>query len=1437
MPKVNANNRINGFQSYGTLVQHAQWINQAVTSFSSPTFGNLSITGDAQIGGNLYVYGNTSIFGTNIIEFEDNILVINRAETSPGVTLGLAGLEVNRGSGEAYRMVFRENDDTFRVGFASSTQAVTTREDAPLNGGVMMWNDSLKRADSRNTIDLSIGFRNTENAVSSSTGSIRLSGGAAVSRDIFLGGKLNFGGNSSVEWSSVGSLSLSSSSRIDLFPTGDITIPYSKNLVFGTTGNRLIVDPSNNITVSANGAISLIPGVGRKVAIPNLIPLVFSTDLEKIYADDNNNLVAESSLDIRLNPTRQVLLQVDKPIAFGNGNQKIFANGIDDLSLNAANNIQINPGPNLDAVVRTNSGMRWSPNTRVWGDVSDNLFLRGTAFYLTGGSFRLTNSTPIHMGPLTMTYSTTGSGVGTLVLNGGISAPRGAFGDVTFTNLTTGNFVANGVATINGNTTINGNLQVNGTTTTFNTEVQIIKDNLLVLNSGPESLADAGILMKRFSDGVSSTVGNIYAGIFYREASDEITLGYTASDPGAGAVTITDYTPLRSDRITIVNSTEVTGLNGTGASLYTLGGAHISKSLYVERHILLGEDNSSVQLTNSRGMYSDGIGDMTLVGNKVSMSDNLVVGLDTTVGGSMVVDGNLTIKSTTGSSFLGDLILSKSGDANYIRSSRVNGSFNKIAFLPYGTGTSGEIFSVELSGIRVGDNKSLDFGNYQLLSSGGTLNLTSSLTSGTIQLTTDLDVVGKSTLADDLEIVDGEVILSSSLNAGVFRLQPTTGLLRLTTDTLSNGDKLSLNMGLRTSNLSGTSYVDFTPGASISNLVVTSNVQTSLGGTAQIDGETRILNKKTFTISNTGGNAGWYRLDGLVSDDVSLNIDNGVFSYRNLSHSLRKGGDSFRLRIVNDSGRKHYLQIGSMSGRRHIEVYSSESSIISPIAVGSSLPSGTVIYDTGISLPNDNLQLGDIISYGNDCKIASRKTVFGYDTTTDSVSLKMERVKETTSNFTLLHVLTLPSQSGVSGSSQIKFGVTGPTDDLVDGVLEHNGQYYRIIEYDTGIKVATIDGIFLTPPSATEQVKVYGQSMVNIKFNEGNDSIDFLYTPGSESYTDIRVGSLTASKRSSLSSADIVSTEMATGSSGALVVSGGARIEENLIVGGGGVSISDSGIQLTGNLQLSGGGGSSILYSPMLTIGGLTFVSNGSVSLTTNLLSLNTTSSSTTITGGSLQMLGLLRLDPTSGNLTTEVGTKISVLNTTDSTSRTSGALVVNGGLSIVSTTNVTSSTSGGALTVGGGAGIAKDLKVGGSLTVDGTVSFSSAISFPGAVSSPVVTFNTGQFVNCNLATVVYSKLSSMSTNTFNLCVEVNPLVAYENTEINFVLPERSLNLSKRTDIVCHVSGWTDDTNLVSLFNVLGTGQVGTTNCVVKFGSVSTNTHYLQITCFYDADA
>jgi hypothetical protein len=71
MPKFLTNNRVTYNTVAGRIIQHDLYLDQGVKTTDSPTFGNLTVSGNTTIKGNLYVEGNTSVLDTLVVEFQE----------------------------------------------------------------------------------------------------------------------------------------------------------------------------------------------------------------------------------------------------------------------------------------------------------------------------------------------------------------------------------------------------------------------------------------------------------------------------------------------------------------------------------------------------------------------------------------------------------------------------------------------------------------------------------------------------------------------------------------------------------------------------------------------------------------------------------------------------------------------------------------------------------------------------------------------------------------------------------------------------------------------------------------------------------------------------------------------------------------------------------------------------------------------------------------------------------------------------------------------------------------------------------------------------------------------------------------------------------------------------------------------------------------------
>jgi len=177
------------------------------------------------------------------------------------------------------------------------------------------------------------------------------------------------------------------------------------------------------------------------------------------------------------------------------------------------------------------------------------------------------------------------------------------------------------------------------------------------------------------------------------------------------------------------------------------------------------------------------------------------------------------------------------------------------------------------------------------------------------------------------------------------------------------------------------------------------------------------------------------------------------------------------------------------------------------------------------------------------------------------------------------------------------------------------------------------------------------------------------------------------------------------------------------------------------------------------------------------------------------------------------------------------GNATLDGSLIVSSNADATSSTSGGAATVLGGLAVAKSGFVGGNLTVAGT------LNVTGATSSPTVTTVGADLVNVSTVTVKSARLvTNNDQRALMATFKVTPTAGSLNTQFTFNLPGRTTNFVESLDLdtgMC--SGFTDTINYIVLQNTLCTGVPDSTKAMVKFQSVSTSTHYLQVYVSYIA--
>ena len=194
------------------------------------------------VDGNLTVTGTTTTVEAVDSLITDNIITLNSGETGPGVTLGTAGIEIDRGSGtDNALLVYDDTIDAFAVRLGSSL--TTLRVATPVDN-----NDAVTKS----YVD-SIGFltvAGVDTSVQFNVGGTTLGGDTNFTYDGF---NLNIG-DTTVNSGSIGSNS--SNADFEIYASGAGTI-YARSAI------KMENETSDPAGVSGNNIIyAKAPGVG-----------------------------------------------------------------------------------------------------------------------------------------------------------------------------------------------------------------------------------------------------------------------------------------------------------------------------------------------------------------------------------------------------------------------------------------------------------------------------------------------------------------------------------------------------------------------------------------------------------------------------------------------------------------------------------------------------------------------------------------------------------------------------------------------------------------------------------------------------------------------------------------------------------------------------------------------------------------------------------------------------------------------------------------------------------------------------------------------------------------------------------------------------------------------------------------------------------------------
>jgi hypothetical protein len=110
--------------------------------------------GDITIKGNVTQEGDTFISQAETVEINDNLLLVNKGEVGAGVTKGIAGIEIDRGTLPNYQIVFDESDKRFKAGEIGNIWPLALRDEEVnmVDGMFVTWDSTTKRLKTTNIV-------------------------------------------------------------------------------------------------------------------------------------------------------------------------------------------------------------------------------------------------------------------------------------------------------------------------------------------------------------------------------------------------------------------------------------------------------------------------------------------------------------------------------------------------------------------------------------------------------------------------------------------------------------------------------------------------------------------------------------------------------------------------------------------------------------------------------------------------------------------------------------------------------------------------------------------------------------------------------------------------------------------------------------------------------------------------------------------------------------------------------------------------------------------------------------------------------------------------------------------------------------------------------------------------------------------------------------
>jgi len=298
-----------------------------------PVSGTWALQGPLTISGSsVTIIGPTFIVTASHMYVQDNMITVNAGESGSGVTLGEAGLEVDRGTEPNFYFIFKEDSQTFRVGTSGSSEPVATREDSPVMYGIPYWNSASY--DFKTTPSFNLHTASNHIAVPG----IRNAGGTN-NKIVRVSSSYNMTTNDS----SIIVNASESAVTITLPPTSSYSIGYSYDITIKNVDNDVLIrsDSSESIWISSDEGNELaMTSVGNTLSLqladdyiyygissaPATNDIVIVTASYAMSINDNSIIVSasDSAVTITLPPTSSAVIGNEYDITIKNADYAVL---------------------------------------------------------------------------------------------------------------------------------------------------------------------------------------------------------------------------------------------------------------------------------------------------------------------------------------------------------------------------------------------------------------------------------------------------------------------------------------------------------------------------------------------------------------------------------------------------------------------------------------------------------------------------------------------------------------------------------------------------------------------------------------------------------------------------------------------------------------------------------------------------------------------------------------------------------------------------------------------------------------------------------------------------------------------------------------------------------------------------------------------------------